>query len=125
MTLSTVLIVEDEPGICEALADLLSDCGYPVATAGDGVEALAYLREHPRPGLVILDLMLPTMSGTEFLAELASDPQFQSLPTAVVSASHELRHPLPGPVVARLPKPIDIPALLRTVETHAGVALGA
>lgn len=115
---TTVLIVEDEPGICEALADLLSDCGYPVATVGDGAAALDYLRTQPRPGLVILDLMLPTMSGAEFLQELEGDPHLHGVPTAVVSASHELRRELPGPVVARLPKPIDIEMLLDTVAAH-------
>jgi CheY-like chemotaxis protein len=122
MTPSTVLIVEDEPGISEALADLLSDCGYPVATVGDGAAALDYLRSQPLPGLVILDLMLPTMSGTEFLQELEGDPTLHALPTAVVSASHELRRDLPGPVVARLPKPIDIQALLHTVARHCATA---
>jgi DNA-binding response OmpR family regulator len=60
----TLLLVEDEPTLRETLAESLEDEGYRVVTAGDGRLGLERFREH-RPDLVILDLMLPELSGME------------------------------------------------------------
>ena len=60
----TILIVDDEPTLRETLAEVLDADGFRVVTAADGREALARFREH-RPDLVILDLMLPELSGIE------------------------------------------------------------
>ena len=57
-----VLVVEDDPDVRSALNDLLEAEGYEVETASNGKEALERLAEH-RPGLVLLDLMMPVMSG--------------------------------------------------------------
>src|SRR5437764_280073 len=60
-----VLVVDDDPGIREALADLLGEEGYRVVTAMNGVEALDKLREpsQARPCVILLDLMMPFMNG--------------------------------------------------------------
>jgi DNA-binding response OmpR family regulator len=60
----TLLVVEDEPTLRETLADNLEREGFRVVTAADGREALVRFRE-TRPNLVLLDLMLPELSGTE------------------------------------------------------------
>jgi len=60
----TILIVDDEPTLRETLAEALEGDGFRVVTAADGREALARFREH-RPELVVLDLMLPELSGIE------------------------------------------------------------
>ena len=60
----TILVVDDEPTLRETLAEALEADGYRVVTAADGREALARFREDP-PELVILDLMLPELSGIE------------------------------------------------------------
>ncbi|HSW41815.1 MAG TPA: response regulator transcription factor [Patescibacteria group bacterium] len=60
----TILIVDDEPTLRETLAEVLDADGFRVVTAADGREALARFREH-RPDLVVLDLMLPELSGIE------------------------------------------------------------
>jgi DNA-binding response OmpR family regulator len=60
----TILVVDDEPTLRETLAEALDADGYKVITAADGREALAQFREH-RPELVVLDLMLPELSGIE------------------------------------------------------------
>ena len=60
----TILVVDDEPTLRETLAEALEADGYRVVTAADGREALAQFREH-RPELVVLDLMLPELSGIE------------------------------------------------------------
>ena len=60
----TILVVDDEPTLREALAEALDADGFHVITAADGREALERFREH-RPDLVVLDLMLPELSGIE------------------------------------------------------------
>ena len=60
----TILVVDDEPTLRETLAEALDADGFRVITAADGREALACFREH-RPDLVVLDLMLPELSGIE------------------------------------------------------------
>jgi DNA-binding response OmpR family regulator len=60
----TILVVDDEPTLRETLAEALDADGFRVVTAADGREALARFREH-RPDLVVLDLMLPELSGVE------------------------------------------------------------
>ena len=60
----TILVVDDEPVLRETLAEALDADGFRVITAADGREALARFREH-RPDLVVLDLMLPELSGIE------------------------------------------------------------
>jgi DNA-binding response OmpR family regulator len=60
----TILVVDDEPTLRETLAEALDADGFRVVTAADGREALARFREH-RPDLVVLDLMLPELSGIE------------------------------------------------------------
>jgi DNA-binding response OmpR family regulator len=60
----TILVVDDEPTLRETLAETLEADGFRVVTAADGREALARFREH-HPDLVVLDLMLPELSGIE------------------------------------------------------------
>ena len=60
----TILVVDDEPVLRETLAEALDADGFRVVTAADGREALSRFREH-QPDLVVLDLMLPELSGIE------------------------------------------------------------
>jgi two-component system response regulator MtrA len=60
----TILVVDDEPTLRETLAEALAADGFRVVTAADGREALLRFREH-RPDLIVLDLMLPELSGVE------------------------------------------------------------
>jgi CheY-like chemotaxis protein len=70
-----ILIVEDDDANRDFLRALLENAGFLVATARDGLEALAWLRVHSLPDLVLLDVEMPRMSGWEFLqaADRAAD----------------------------------------------------
>jgi Response regulator receiver domain len=76
-----VLAVEDDSPIRAMLADLLDDVGYVVVQAGDGFEALRQLRR-TRPDLIVLDLMLPGMSGWQFLERARSQLERANIPGA-------------------------------------------
>ncbi len=80
-----VLLIEDEPNIAEAIRFLLTRAGLRVSHAPEGLAALALLRQDP-PDLVILDHMLPGMSGLEILTALRADPASQNLPVMMLTA---------------------------------------
>src|SRR5262245_26845005 len=81
-----VLVVEDSIDTRDSLAFLLRSVGgYQVSTAANGQEALDRLRAGPRPGLILLDLLMPTMDGWEFCHRLRQDPALASIPVVVVS----------------------------------------
>jgi DNA-binding response OmpR family regulator len=80
-----VLLIEDEPNIAEAIRFLLSRDGLRVSHVGDGAAALALMQQDP-PDLVVLDHMLPGMSGLEVLTALRSDPANRDLPVMMLTA---------------------------------------
>lgn len=80
-----VLLVEDEANIAEAIRFLLTRDGWRVTHLGDGTGVLELLRKD-RPDLLILDHMLPGISGLEILATLRADPELTSLPVMVLTA---------------------------------------
>ncbi len=80
-----VLLVEDEPSIAEAIGFLLTRDGCEVTTLADGTGVLAMLRGQPVDAL-ILDLMLPGVSGLEVLAAIRADPDLAALPVLMLTA---------------------------------------
>jgi CheY-like chemotaxis protein len=80
-----VLIVDDQPDAREPLGKFLEKLGYVVRVAADGREALVQVTAKA-PDVVLLDLLMPRMSGTEFLGVLRSYRRFQSLPVVVITA---------------------------------------
>ena len=83
-----ILIIEDDPDIVELLRYNLERESYRVTSAGTGVEGLAQL-ERERPDLLILDLMLPEISGFEVCRRLRRNPELQSLPVIMLTARSE------------------------------------
>jgi CheY-like chemotaxis protein len=106
-----VLVIEDERDIRDALAEALSFEGYDVVVACNGRDALRCLRGGPLPDVILLDLVMPEMSGWEFRQVQVHDPALAGIPVVVVSAS--------DPGTARpdrhLPKPFTIDDLFDTV----------
>jgi two-component system phosphate regulon response regulator PhoB len=84
----SILLVEDEPSIVDLLSYNLKREGFEVRETGDGEEALLMIRERP-PDLVILDWMLPSVSGLEVCRQLRRDPNLQQLPIIMLTARAE------------------------------------
>ena len=80
-----VLLIEDEPNIAEAIRFVMARDGWQVSVLADGTGAVAAVARL-RPDLVILDLMLPGMSGLEIVALLRADPASQGLPVMMLTA---------------------------------------
>ena len=88
MAKKRIIIVEDEPDMAELVAMRLQREGYDVETVGDGAEALEMIRCSP-PDLVLLDLMLPGMPGTEVATKLRNDPRTVGVPVIMLTARSE------------------------------------
>src|SRR6185295_11852563 len=120
MNPKAILVVDDEPAILDMIAELLGYEGYQVVTTSQGSVALARAKDDP-PALILLDLMMPGMSGWQVIAALKASPQTRAIPVVVLSA----RRDLPATakelgIVTFLAKPFDIDELLKIVHTYAG-----
>jgi len=83
-----VLVVDDEPDIVALVAYHLAKAGYRVSTAATGADGLAAARQE-RPALVVLDLMLPGLSGLEVLEQLRSGDATRDIPVLMLTARRE------------------------------------
>jgi CheY-like chemotaxis protein len=81
-----VLVVEDDPSVQRALQAILEHHNYEVTPVGSAEEALESLAEK-KPELILLDLMLPGLSGNDFLKELKLNPQWAAIPVVVLTAA--------------------------------------
>ena len=88
MTQKTVLVVEDERSIRDMLAFNLSRAGFAVERAADGREARAAIADH-YPDIVLMDWMLPDVSGLELTRQLKRDPNTREIPVIMVTARAE------------------------------------
>lgn len=114
---ATILIVDDDAGIRTSLARLLHLEGFRTAEAAHGAEALEYLRHHPAPCVILLDLMMPTMDGWELHRHLQQDPALARIPVVVISAHVSLADMARSlRAFAYFEKPIELDQLVETVE---------
>lgn len=111
---TSVLLVEDDPGIREALADLLELLGARVEVAVDGEDGWEILHDAGlRPTLVLLDLFLPRLDGVALLGRIRADARLRSL--AVVTMSAAVKERPPG-ADGHLEKPFDLERLVSVVR---------
>ena len=113
-----ILLVDDDIGIRTALAEILEDEGYRVASAANGQEALTYLQQQLHvPCLILLDLMMPIMNGWDFRRVQQQDPQLASIPVVVISADNSISQKAASlGVHSYLAKPINVEHLIATVN---------
>src|SRR5437899_11292649 len=90
-----VLVVDDVPVNVKLLADLLAVKGYAVVTAASGAEALEQI-EKEQPGLVLLDVMMPGMSGYDVCRRIRQNAATATLPVIMVAARGPKQEPAKG-----------------------------
>ncbi len=114
----SVLVVDDDPNIRKMIIAALRREGYEFAEAPNGKEALEIMRAQ-RPDVVVLDLMMPIVSGWEVLQERENDPELRQIPVIIVSATRapEIATAVDKGICAFLPKPFDIAALSALVRS--------
>ncbi len=112
-----VLLVEDDPDLREFLQDHLEGEGYDVYPAAHGKQAIEFLTapQPEQPVLVVLDLMMPIVSGWEVLQQIRQLERLDPVPVLVITAATNER---PAGAAAILTKPFDIEAFDTAVAAH-------
>ncbi len=115
-----ILIVDDDFDIRDALAQILVEEGYEVQSAANGAEALDQLSVGPRPNVILLDLMMPVMSGWQFRAKQRADAVLADIPVVVITAdAHVAERGGPLEVAGAVRKPIQLSELLTLIDRLA------
>lgn len=115
MSPNTILLAEDDLEIRDVVQDLLEEIGCDVIPARTGKQALDFLSNDPRspPDMVILDLMMPLVTGWQVLEVIQRDPALARVPVVVLTAATQDR---PSGVAALLQKPFQVDHLLETIQ---------
>lgn len=113
-----LLVVDDEPSIAKIVRKQLEVAGYEVTVAVDGLEGLTKAREM-MPELIVLDVMLPKMNGTEVCSTLKADPKTKSIPILMLTAKAQRTDKdigLQAGAEAFLTKPFHLDELLAKIK---------
>jgi CheY-like chemotaxis protein len=127
LTAIEILLVEDDPGDVLMTREALSQSKlvHDIQVVDDGEQALDYLRRRGaygdarRPDLILLDLNLPRLSGTEVLSEIKDDPDLRSIPVVVLTTSDAEEDVLRSYQLhanAYVTKPVDFDAFVKVVR---------
>ncbi|HKD43173.1 MAG TPA: response regulator [Myxococcaceae bacterium] len=113
----SILVVDDDPDILEALSEILESEGFAIRQARNGQEALEIL-ETVSPNLILLDLMMPVMDGWEFAEKMRRRVDWSQIPVIVLSADRNIggRARELG-ALGYLAKPFELSALLSLVQS--------
>jgi CheY-like chemotaxis protein len=115
----SILVIEDNDAVRQALSALLQLEGYTVYTAGNGERGLEILRSGLSPCLVILDLTMPSMDGFDFRQRQLDDARLAAIPTIVCSGDGRVADKAAElGAVGFYKKPIEIDEFLQLVSAH-------
>jgi len=112
-----ILVVEDDPDTRGAIRELLTRAGYAVVSADDARDAVDLLTRGLRPRLMVVDLLLPELSGTDFLDYVRKDHELRVIPRIVVTAMREGEVRVVADAVFH--KPCDLNDVLEAVRRLA------
>lgn len=118
-TKGLIIVADDDLDICELLSMKLRQSNYEVQTAMDGQQALEMIRS-VRPQLVILDIMMPLMSGMDVLRQMRSEPEIVDIPVILMTAKRQEKDVDSGfalGVVDYITKPFNLRDLVLQVES--------
>jgi CheY-like chemotaxis protein len=107
-----VHIVDDDRDLAASLADALQVFGYGAECFPGGPEALERLQRGPWPCVILLDLMMPGMSGWEVCDAITRSPELGAIPIIIMTAASNLAGPLPSGALAVLSKPFELQELV-------------
>ncbi len=117
MTRTTVLVVDDDAEIRQAIAELLEDEEYGVLLAANGKEALDLVTKGLRPDVILLDVMMPVMDGWHFLSARLKHPDLVEVPIIIISAGQEAEREARNVGVFEVAKkPLHVDDLIRRIE---------
>ena len=111
-----ILLVDDDRDVRETVAECLEAAGYKTVQADNGRGALDMLAQ-VKPCLILLDMIMPVMSGSEFCEKIAADPKLTTLPIVLVAGGQGY---LCKPARRLIRKPISMDTLLGVVQEFCG-----
>lgn len=114
-----VLVVDDEPDLCELIEYNLTQSGHAVTTAQDGIEAIE-LAQSTVPDVIVLDVMMPGLNGIEVAKRLRNQTQTASIPIIMLTALAEEINELEGLNAGAddyITKPVSIPVLIARINS--------
>jgi CheY-like chemotaxis protein len=119
-----ILVVDDDPALLENIAECLSSEGFEVSVARDGAAALVRLGQLPRPAVVIIDQLMPGMTGTELVARIRRSPALAGVRLVLVSGLPPPRGVAggEGEADAVLEKPFGVDRLVGAVRAQLAAA---
>jgi CheY-like chemotaxis protein len=117
-TFGRILVIDDDEGIREMIALVLTDEGYLVHTARDGQEALAILAD-AAPDIILLDMRMATMDGWEFAARYRRMEGARAALVVMTAARDAAARAVEVAADGCLVKPFDLDALLQVIEEQA------
>ena len=113
-----VLLADDDPDIREVVPLVLEPYGYDIVVAGNGSEGLRKAREERGIVLILVDLMMPLVSGAEMVAQLKEDPELRQIPFVVLSGDNSATETARSlGAAACLRKPVELATLVSTLES--------
>jgi len=116
----TIMVVEDDDDVREALMPVLEYEAYDVVGAANGREAIDRLRDAEPPSLILLDLMMPVMDGSQFRTEQLRDPLLASIPVIILSADGTVREKARAlRAAAYMQKPVEVDGLLDLIRRYS------
>jgi CheY-like chemotaxis protein len=118
--MARIMVVDDEPDIRAILSKILNKRGYEVDLYESAEEAIEKLRSGDRPDLIILDLMMPGMSGIEACRVIKSDPTLKDIPVIILTVMVEpetKEESREAGADAHVDKPINMAKLFHTIES--------
>lgn len=118
----TVVVVEDEPDAAEMFAEMMRVSGFRVLKSSGSATAIDLIRRE-RPTLVLLDVMMPDVSGLEVLRFMRREPGLKGIPVIVISAKSmpsDIRDGMEAGASLYLTKPVGFLELKRAVEQVTG-----
>ncbi len=113
-----IVIIEDEPDTVEMFAEMMRLNGFSVHKSYGGSPAVALITEE-KPDVVVLDMMMPDLSGLDVMNQIQNNPELSNIPVIIVSAMsmpHDIQAGLDAGAAAYLTKPVTYQQLSKTVE---------
>ena len=114
---SLVLVIDDDPAVCDIIGKSLGEEGYKVVFANSGAEGLALARKL-RPSVITLDVMMPSMDGWAVLSALKQDPELAEIPVVMVTIVEDRNLAYTLGATDYLVKPFDRSRLLSVIERY-------
>ncbi len=125
--MANILIVDDDPQVAKTVAERLAQSGHACEVDGDGAQALDHAQQHNRD-LIILDIMLPNVSGFEICRRIRRDSKLYKVPILMLSAmssEEEIMHGLAQGADDFVAKPFDVNQLVQHIEALLRAGTGS